>query len=199
MFTGIIKEIGTVIRTRRGNPWSFSINAPETASTAKRGDSICVSGACLTIVKCAGGTFDVDVSEETVRRTIFSGMRSGVKVNLEPALTLQKPLDGHIVQGHVDATGTIRQVTGNKQKLFRIRCKTDPGPLIVEKGSIAINGISLTIANVYPGNEFSVSVIPVTLEATDLKFRSSGDAVNIEYDIIGKYAGAWLKRGWYKQ
>ncbi len=198
MFTGIVKEIGTVVSIKRGNPWNLGIRAGDIASYAKRGDSICVAGACLTVVDCAGDVFNVDISTETIKKTVFSGIRSGMKLNLEPALTLQTPLDGHIVQGHVDMTGTIRQISGNRQKSFRIRPEYDPGPLIVPKGSVAINGVSLTIAEVLPGNEFTVSVIPVTLDKTDLKLRSAGDRVNIEYDILGKYVGEWVKRGWCK-
>lgn len=170
----------------------MTLSAPIIAAAATRGDSISVSGACLTVVDRTETTFDVEISAETIRRTAFRSVRSGVRVNLEPALRMESLMDGHIVQGHVDGTGRIARISGRKEKLFRIRPERNPGPGIVEKGSIAMDGISLTIADVFPGGEFTVAVIPLTLADTTLQFRRAGDILNLEYDILGKYVGRWL-------
>ena len=192
MFTGIMREIGTITRVRRGTPWRMTVRALRTAAAANRGDSIAVSGVCLTVVDRTDTEFEVEISAETIRRTAFQSVRSGVRVNLEPALRMDSLLDGHIVQGHVDGTGRIIQVTGRTEKVYRIRPDTDPGPLIVEKGSVALDGISLTVADLLPGNEFTVAVIPLTLADTTFADRRAGDILNIEYDILGKYVGRWV-------
>jgi riboflavin synthase len=190
MFTGIIREIGTIATIRRGNPWRMTIEAPGLSSGIRRGDSISVSGACLTAISSTDSRFDVDMSNETAKRTTFSSARAGKRVNLEPAITLQTALDGHIVQGHVDGTAGIVRITGRTQKIFRFRPNSRAEWPVVEKASIAINGISLTVAEVFPGGDFSVSVIPLTLAETDMQFLVAGDAVNLEYDILGKYVYA---------
>jgi len=192
MFTGIIRETGIITRIKRGNPWLFTIKAPELAPSIQRGDSISVSGACLTAVSISSDSFDVEVSTETINRTIFSAARSGMYVNLEPAITMSAALDGHIVQGHVDGTGRITRLTGGKQKEIHIKPDTDAGSLIVEKGSVTVDGISLTIAKILPGSAFSIAVIPLTVSDTTLKYRHAGDRINLEYDIIGKYVNRWL-------
>lgn len=192
MFTGIIREVGKIANVRRGTPWKLTIEAPLLSPLLKRGDSICVSGACLTVVAGTARTFDVEVSAETISRTTLSGSRSGMHVNLEPAVTADSKLDGHIVQGHVDGTGRILKLSGRTLKDMVIRPDVKPGPLVVEKGSIAVNGISLTISAVLPSGDFSVALIPLTLQETNLGSMTAGDAVNLEYDIIGKYVNAWM-------
>ncbi|MGB3977321.1 MAG: riboflavin synthase [bacterium] len=198
MFTGIIREVGKIASIRRGNPWRLTIEAPGLSSKIARGDSISVSGACLTAVGSSESHFEVEISNETIKRTNFVTMRTGKKVNLEPAITLQTALDGHIVQGHVDGTAKIVKIQGRTQKVFRFRPDAPSDWPIIEKASIAINGISLTIAEVFAGNEFSVSVIPLTLAETDLQFLVAGDVVNLEYDILGKYVYARMNNNYGK-
>lgn len=192
MFTGIIREIGVITRIKRGNPWIVTIEAPDISGSVSRGDSIAVSGACLTAVAMTDKSFDVDVSRETLSKTTLESWKSGTRVNLEPAITMSAALDGHIVQGHIDGTGKIVRVSGSRQREIWVRPDKDPGALIVSKGSVSIDGISLTIADFRPGGEFSVAVIPLTLSDTTLQYRRAGDRVNLEYDIIGKYVHRWM-------
>lgn len=198
MFTGIIREVGKIATVRRGNPWRLTIEAPGICPNITRGDSISVSGACLTAIASSETHFEVEISDETIKRTNFITVRSGRKVNLEPAITLQTALDGHIVQGHVDGTAKIVKIKGRTQKVFHFRLDSAAEWPVIEKASIAINGISLTVAEVFPGNEFSVSVIPLTLSETDLQFLVAGDIVNIEYDILGKYVYARINQAYGK-
>ena len=192
MFTGIVREIGTISRIKRGNPWVMHMKAPVLAPGIKRGDSISVSGACLTAIDVQPDGFVVEVSNETIGRTIFKGAASGMKVNLEPAITMSSALDGHIVQGHVDGVGRVIRLTGSRQKEIWIRPDRDPGPLLVPKGSVTVDGVSLTVADLKPGGEFSVAIIPLTLADTTFQFRRGGDRVNLEYDVIGKYVDRWM-------
>ncbi len=193
MFTGIIREIGTVQWLRRGDPWILRIQAPRLTPNLKRGDSVAVSGVCLTVVILEKDTFTVEVSRETITRSRFGSLAAGHPVNLEPALTLADGLDGHIVQGHVDETARITRITGGRQKTFWIRPSRNPGALIVEKGSVAVEGVSLTISDLRSAGEFSVSLIPLTLDDTTLGRNRAGDTVNLEYDILGKYVARALK------
>ncbi|MBN1879578.1 riboflavin synthase [bacterium] len=195
MFTGIIREVGRIETVKKGTPWKLTIEAPGLSPSLRRGDSICVSGACLTVTDTTIRSFDVDVTAETLARTTLTAARSGMPVNLEPAVKAQSGLDGHIVQGHVDTTGRIIKISGRTVKDIIIRPETASSSLILEKGSITVNGISLTVSQIRPGGEFSVSVIPVTLSETNLGRCHAGDTVNLEYDIIGKYVDAWLRAG----
>jgi riboflavin synthase len=193
MFTGIIKEIGTIIEVKRGAPWVVSIEALTLASTLFRGDSFSVSGACLTIIEVKGTKLLVEISKETLKRTTFENLKASDRVNLEPALSLSSKLDGHIVQGHIDGVGTIVHIEGHHEKMMTIKPLQYSEFLIVDKGSIAVDGVSLTVASIDISQAFTVSLIPLTLEETTLGKRRTGDRVNLEYDIIGKYVAQRVK------
>ena len=188
MFTGIIEEVGTIKQIQK-NPASavITIAADTVLEQTKIGDSIAVNGACLTVVKISGSAFTADVMPETVKLTNLRNLKSGDKVNLERTLKLSDGLDGHIVSGHVEGIGVIasRKPEGIAEI---VTVKTPPQLLkyIIKKGSIAIDGISLTVTEV-TGSGFSVSLIPHTAKETTLGFKKSGDEVNLETDIIGKY------------
>lgn len=188
MFTGIIEEVGTVASvTGSGNSMKLTINAPKITEDISLGDSIAVNGICLTACKLGPGNFTVDVMGQTLAMTSLKGIRNGSRVNLERALTLSSRLGGHIVSGHIDGTGTITKVKKDDiARLITIRAPRDIMNLIVEKGSIAVDGISLTVAEA--GTEdFTVSIIPHTMENTILLSKGTGEPVNLENDCIGKY------------
>lgn len=188
MFTGIIEEIGTVKSITRGaKSFSLEIEAKTVLEDTLLGDSIATNGVCLTVTNINGNTFTADVMPETVSRTSLSQLQKGSKVNLERALTLQKRLGGHIVSGHVDGTGRISRMYNDDNALWVwIDCADSIMRYIVEKGSITIQGISLTVAKVQTGS-FAVSLIPHTQEATTLHSAKVGDIVNLENDVIAKY------------
>lgn len=188
MFTGIIEEIGTVKTITRGaKSFSLEIEAKTVLEDTLLGDSIATNGVCLTVTHINGNTFTADVMPETVSRTSLSQLQKGSKVNLERALTLQKRLGGHIVSGHVDGTGRISRMYNDDNALWVwIDCADSIMRYIVEKGSITIQGISLTVAKVQTGS-FAVSLIPHTQEATTLHNAKVGDIVNLENDVIAKY------------
>ncbi len=194
MFTGIIEELGKVVNIiRKTNSLYLEIEAPEIVKNSNIGDSICVNGVCLTVTEFIENSFKVDVSPETFERTNLKFLKSGSYVNLERALTLSKPLGGHIVTGHVDGIGKIISI--NKLKDFVeiiIEFPENLRKYLVEKGSIAIDGISLTINKIFD-NKFSLMIIPHTLNMTNLKNVFIGYFVNIEVDIIGKYVENMLK------
>lgn len=188
MFTGIIEEVGCVKSLVRGATSAvISIRAEKVLEGTKIGDSICVSGVCLTVTSLDQDGFAADVMPETLSRSILGSLSAGSFVNLERALLLTTRLGGHIVSGHIDGVGTIFQL---KRADNAVVVSIDADPtilrLVVEKGSIAINGISLTVVDV-DANHFSVSVIPHTLANTDLARAQVGTRVNLECDIIGKY------------
>ena len=188
MFTGIIEEVGTVKQLIPGTvSYKLTVSASKVLEGTRIGDSISTNGICLTVTSIHGGCFDADVMAETVRRTSFSSFHTGTKVNLERALTLSSRLGGHIVSGHIDGTGTIRSMVREDNAVW-ITVEAGPGLLryMIEKGSIAIDGVSLTLA--YVDEEcFKVSIIPHTGEETILLTKKPGDLVNLECDIIGKY------------
>ncbi len=189
MFTGLIECVGTLVAVRRaGESAVIEISAPLPESEISTGDSISVNGACLTVKSAAGGgRFSFDASPETIDRTAFAGMRAGARLNLERALKMGSRLDGHIVTGHVDSVGRLEKSTqsGNSVSLtFRLDNKSCR--LLVEKGSVAVDGISLTVSSV-TDDSFSVVIIPHTMSKTTLGALSVGSTVNIETDIIGKY------------
>lgn len=188
MFTGIIEEIGTVKSITRGaKSFSLEIEAKTVLEGTLLGDSIATNGVCLTVTHINGNAFTADVMPETVSRTSLSQLQKGSKVNLERALTLQKRLGGHIVSGHVDGTGRISRMYNDDNALWVwIDCADSIMRYIVEKGSITIQGISLTVAKVQTGS-FAVSLIPHTQEATTLHNARVGDIVNLENDVIAKY------------
>lgn len=188
MFTGLIEEVGRVLTVEKsGSSARLSITAGFPPAEVKIGDSIAVNGACLTVVAKGGGSFAFDASPETITRTAFRNLKSGSPVNLERALRLSDRLDGHLVSGHVDCVAVIaerREVSGNMLITFRI-----PGDFIryvAEKGSVAIDGVSLTI-NKVAGETFSVNIIPLTSKKTTLAEKRVGDEVNIETDLLCKY------------
>ena len=184
MFTGIIEEVGTVRRVGGG---TLSIDAEEILTDVRLGDSIAVNGVCLTVTSFDKNHFEADVMPETVRRTSLAELRKGSPVNLERALTLASRLGGHIVSGHIDGVGTVAGLRQEGNALL-LTVAAAPALLrgIVEKGSVALDGISLTVAAVTE-ETFTVSLIPHTREVTNLRAKRTGSRLNIETDIIGKY------------
>lgn len=188
MFTGLIEEVGTVRGIQSGARSAvISIAASTVLEGTRIGDSIAVSGVCLTVRSLDDAGFVADAMPETLQRSTLGTLRLGSSVNLERALRLSDRLGGHIVSGHIDGTGTILSMTRDDNAV-RIRIAADPAVLryIVEKGSVALDGISLTVTAA-DSVAFEVSVIPHTFDNTDLSKKRAGDALNIECDIIGKY------------
>ena len=194
MFTGIIEEIGTVKNIQRNGSNSFIvIEAKKVLEDVHLGDSIAVNGVCLTVTKTYGSIFQADVMNETLSRSSLGELRQGSKVNLERAMAANGRFGGHIVSGHIDGTGTITDIVNDGIAIwYTISANADIMRYIVEKGSIAIDGISLTVARV-TDRDFSVSVIPHTAEMTILSIKSKGQRVNLENDIIGKYVEKLMK------
>ena len=184
MFTGIIEEVGALERLAGGE---IAIRAKKVLEDVALGDSIAVNGICLTVTHFDAAHFTADVMPETVRRTSLAELKRGSRVNLERALTLRSRLGGHIVSGHIDGVGTIAamQEEGNAI-LLTVRAGADILRYIVEKGSVALDGISLTVARVSAA-DFTVSLIPHTREITNLREKRMGSRLNIETDILGKY------------
>jgi riboflavin synthase len=193
MFTGIIEGLGAVAAARpAGRGKCLTIEADFVLSETKIGDSICVSGACLTAVKIEGRRFEVDVSPETLHMTTLSHAKVGERVNLERALRLSDRIDGHLVSGHIDGMGHIRQrETQGNAIVVTIEVPETLTRYMISKGSVAVDGISLTI-NTCNAKSFSVSVIPHTGKMTTIGFKNRGDAVNIETDMIGKYVERFM-------
>lgn len=184
MFTGIIEEIGMIREVRSGK---LKIAAETVLEGTKVGDSIAVNGVCLTAASIDRGTFTADVMPETLRRSNLGGLHSGSRVNLERAAAVGSRLGGHIVSGHIDGTGVIRSINREENAVWvTISAGNEILELIVEKGSVAIDGISLTVADVTE-ETFSVSLIPHTGEVTTLLSKHIGEVVNLENDVIGKY------------
>ncbi len=193
MFTGLIAALGTVERLAEGSTsCRLTVRAPQLLSGVKIGDSIAVNGVCLTVVHLRGDTFTADVMPETVRRTTLHLLQPGDRVNLEKALRPTDGLDGHIVQGHVEGVGTIQQIIpeGNA-RVYRIQAPGELLRYVVEKGSIAVDGISLTVTET-DDSGFGVSLIPHTAKMTTLGYKSAGDAVNLETDILARYVEKML-------
>ena len=188
MFTGIVEEIGSVEGVTRGAKSSrLRIKANAVLEGTRIGDSICTSGVCLTVTKLEGVCFEADVMAETMRRSKLSSLNAGSKVNLERAMQLNGRFGGHLVSGHIDGTGSILAMTREENAVWlTISAEESLLRYIVEKGSIAIDGVSLTVAAV-DQTEFKVSVIPHTGAETTLLKQKVGDVVNLECDIIGKY------------
>ena len=188
MFTGIIEEIGIVKKiSLAGKSGSLEISANKVLQGSKVGDSIAVNGVCLTVTHMTENSFSADVMAETVRRTSLASLSVGSGVNLERAMSADGRFGGHIVSGHIDGIGKITKIHKEENAVWvHISASSEILALIVEKGSIAIDGISLTVASVNE-SEFSVSVIPHTAKETTLLSKKTGDIVNLENDIIGKY------------
>lgn len=188
MFTGLIEEIGEVVRLRKGNQSAqLFIKARKVLDGLKIGDSISTNGVCLTVINYTSQTFTVDVMPETMRKSNLNQLKIGSYVNLERAMAVGDRFGGHMVSGHIDGVGVIhtKRKEGNATWI-RVRVKEDLIKYMVEKGSVAIDGTSLTLAKV-DKNSISVSIIPLTQMETTLVKKDSGDLVNLECDIVGKY------------
>jgi riboflavin synthase len=185
VFTGIVEELGEVTAVEQvPNAARLSVHGPLVTSDAKHGDSIAVSGVCLTVVDVSGSEFTVDVVHETLRRSSLAKVNVGDKVNLERATAVGDRLGGHIMQGHVDGTGVY--LSRDAQGLTQFALPPALARYVVEKGSIAIDGVSLTVAAI-SSDQFSIALIPTTLEVTTLGRNEPGDLVNIEVDVVAKY------------
>ncbi|RVX39478.1 riboflavin synthase alpha chain [Nonomuraea polychroma] len=195
MFTGIIEEKGEVVAIdRAGGGALLSVRGPIVTSDAKHGDSIAVNGVCLTVVKTEGDVFTVDVIKESLDRSSLGGLTEGSAVNLERAVRADQRLGGHIVQGHVDGTAVLlSRHPGDSWDDLRFSLPEPLGRYVAEKGSIAIDGISLTVTAV-DDESFGVSLIPTTLKLTTMGERQVGDVVNIEVDVIAKYVERLVAR-----
>jgi riboflavin synthase len=185
VFTGIVEERGEVVAVEPlPDGARLTVAGPLVSSDAQLGDSIAVNGVCLTVVETSGGRFTVDVVRETLRRSSLDKVQAGDRVNLERAVAVGQRFGGHIVQGHVDGTGVLRARDGSG--LTRFGMPEQLARFVVEKGSIAVDGVSLTVAEV--GDDwFSVALIPTTLDVTTLGEREPGDPVNLEVDVMAKY------------
>jgi riboflavin synthase len=188
MFTGIIEELGEVVDWEQtADAARLTIRGPLAVSDAAHGDSISVSGVCLTVVDKGDDWFTADVMAETIAMSTLSGVTAGSRVNLERAALVGDRLGGHIVQGHIDGTSTLLSITdGSVWKVLRFSLTADVAPLVARKGSIAVDGVSLTVSAV-GADWFEVSLIPETLTVTTLGRKAVGDAVNIETDILARH------------
>ncbi len=195
MFTGLIEGTGRIARiVPQGPDASLVVSPPWPLSEAVLGESVAINGACLTVTGATGEGFSLDVSAETLSRTTLGRLRPGAVVNLERAMRLGERLGGHLVTGHVDCVGVMAKIerVGSSTRLT-VSTPAEHLRLVVEKGSVALDGISLTVNAVGAGS-FSLNIIPHTLEATALKLVKEGDSVNIETDLIGKYVARLLNR-----
>ncbi|MFT4157226.1 MAG: riboflavin synthase [Microbacterium sp.] len=198
MFTGIIEEIGAITAIApSGDGWRLTVRAPKAAADAVHGESIAVSGVCLTVVGSTADSFDTDVMKQTLDVSALGGAAVGTQVNIEKAMPVGARLGGHIVQGHVDGIGCVLEVRpGAQWRVLRISLPDGLAPLVVDKGSITVDGTSLTVSAVSgppsgstgaPKHWFEVSLIPETLAATTLGERAVGDRVNLETDILARH------------
>jgi riboflavin synthase alpha subunit len=189
VFTGIVRERGRVVAAERnGGGLRLRVEAPQTAATAVPGDSVAVDGCCLTVTSAADGELAFDAVPETIARTNLGRLASGAEVNLEPALRAGEPLGGHFVQGHVDGTARVERLEPEGQGA-RLTLELPPGLLryCVEKGSIAVDGVSLTVAALRDDG-IELALVPFTLEHTTLGAAVPGDEPNVEVDLLAKYA-----------
>ena len=196
MFTGIVEELGEVVAVEHlADSARLTIHGATVASDARHGDSIAVNGVCLTVVDVMGGRFTADVMRETLERSSLGSLRSGSRVNLERPVTLQDRLGGHLVQGHVDAAAQIQQrASAEHWEVVTIGLPAELARYVVQKGSITVDGVSLTVVDV-TADAFTVSLIPTTLAVTTLGSKSVGDLVNLEVDVIAKYVEKLLGEG----
>jgi riboflavin synthase len=189
MFTGLIESVGVVTRLERAGSGGLTVEiyAPDFGRDMAIGDSIAVDGACLTVTSFIRGAFVADISEETARRSTLGALRQGANVNMERAMRLSDRVAGHLVTGHVDGVGTMvrRQAAGNST-IYTFTAPAEVAPYIAEKGSIAIDGISLTVSKVVPEG-FQVAVIPHTEQSTTLKDKTVNAPANMEADVLAKY------------
>ncbi len=188
MFTGIVRERGTVLSAEGGDRgMRLRISAPQSAAAAAVGDSIAISGVCLTVVRVADSEVEFDAVAETLRRSSLGRLQPGAAVNVEPALRVGEPLGGHYVQGHVDAVGAVRSVEPEGDgRLVRFDAPSEILRYCVEKGSIAVDGVALTITEI-DDDGFAVALVPHTLAETTLGALAAGDTVNLEADVLAKF------------
>ncbi len=188
MFTGIVEELGEIVAIEHGADSAvIRVRGPLVTSDATHGASIAVNGVCLTVVEKEGETFSVDVMAETLNRSSLGSLEAGAKVNLERAMAASARFGGHIVQGHVDGTAEIlARLPGDRWEVVQLTLPPEVSRYVVEKGSITLDGVSLTVSAV-TDDTFSVSLIPTTLELTTLGHKGVGDLVNLEVDVIAKY------------
>jgi riboflavin synthase len=188
MFTGIVEAAGKVVSFQLGaEAWNLVIDAGALAADVATGDSVAVNGCCLTAVQIAGGRLQFDVLEETRRLTNFSALQSGSLVNIERSLRFDGKVGGHFVTGHIDGVGTVQVFESRGQDHYlRVCAPAGSGRYLVHKGSIAIDGISLTIAET-DGDELACWLIPHTIAMTNLRDKRVGALVNLEFDLLGKY------------
>lgn len=193
MFTGIVEELGEITAVEDlGDASRFTVRGPVVTEGAKHGDSIAVNGVCLTVVEFGGGEFTADVMAETLKRSSLGALAPGSRVNLERPMELGGRLGGHLVQGHVDGTGTVLDRTPAEHwEIVKIALPAGLGRYVVEKGSITVDGISLTVVDA-AADHFTVSLIPTTLALTTLGIKQPGDPVNLEVDVIAKYVERML-------
>jgi riboflavin synthase len=194
MFTGIVEELGTVAQLeQQSDAVRLTVRAATVLADAEPGDSIAVNGCCLTVSERTEHSFTADVMAETLAKTGLGALGTGDRVNLERAVTAGTRLGGHLVQGHVDAVAhVVRRDPGEHWDVVTVSLPDQLAPYLVDKGSITVDGVSLTVVEV--GNDaFTVSLIPETLRRTTLGFREPGDAVNLEVDVIGKYVARQLQ------
>jgi len=194
MFTGLIEEIGEIVNIKHSSDvYKLSISANKIFDDLKLGDSVAVNGVCLTACEISSKTFTADVMPETINRTALGSLKRGSRVNLERAMLANGRFGGHIVSGHIDGVGTFSDIKKDANAV-RISISAEPEILkfIVEKGSIAINGVSLTVTHVSE-SEFGVSIIPHTGNETTLLSYALGTTVNLECDVIGKYVGRFME------
>ena len=195
MFTGLILELGEITSINRKTGGAvLSLKSNETGSAAKLGDSIAVNGVCLTVVKSGRKELSFDLSDETLRSTNVGSLNKGDAVNLEPSLSPDSRIGGHFVTGHVDTVGKIRsRVKSGDMLKFEIEAPSKVTDFLVEKGSVAVDGISLTVVDILK-DSFTLVIIPHTAKLTTLGFKGAGDTLNIEVDILGKYVEKFLQR-----
>jgi riboflavin synthase len=193
MFTGLIETIGKVSAIHpRGDVWQLDIEAPKIAGELRIGDSVSISGACSTVVRSDNRSFSIEIMEETRNKTKLGDLKNGSRVNLERAMRLDSRLDGHIVSGHIDGLAKVDKIETYPETMkYFFNAGPDILSGIVHKGSVAIDGISLTVIDVTT-DTFSVGIIPTTISETTLSELREGDAVNIETDILGKYITKFL-------
>ncbi|MGW0556500.1 riboflavin synthase [Streptomyces sp. NPDC002926] len=196
MFTGIVEELGEVTAVEKlGDSSRFRLRGPVVTEGAKHGDSIAVNGVCLTVVDFGDGEFTADVMAETLNRSSLGALAEGSRVNLERPMAVGDRLGGHIVQGHVDGTGTIvERKPSENWEIVKISLPAGLSRYVVEKGSITVDGVSLTVVDA-GADYFTLSLIPTTLALTTLGIKQPGDPVNLEVDVIAKYVERLLGAG----
>ena len=195
LFTGIIEDIGTIKSVKStGKAKRIAIQSDKIISDLKVDDSVAINGVCLTVVKIDSNVFECESVEETLRKTTLKYINNNQKVNLERALTLQTRIGGHLVQGHTDTTGIIKNIQNESVgKIFTISYPSEYKKYLIEVGSVCVDGVSLTISS-FNSNSFELSIIPHTFTHTIFQYYKVGDNVNLEYDLIGKYVENFINK-----